>query len=294
MSRINRRKDSMSEMGPTADSASTAHLFAAGETNGPGADAGVASSMSLGARLDPANADAAWMAPGTAAPVNGSAPDAVPGAVVDDLRDRLVELQSTVERLVNQPAPQTDVTLDPEIASASRTLRFAQQTADAVINEAREEAKSILMDADRQHEEIVAAAHRRADADYSAERDRVAAATAAWEERRLASLAQIDELSSVFGEYREKFGSLDSALTSVGEELRNGPPAASAVPAEAVVEEAPVQAAAPSEAELVPAEAIVESATADVIDITDAPSAPASAAAPVAPVEQSGSGATNF
>lgn len=94
-------------------------------------------------------------------------PDVAPVAdsVVDDLRSRLVDLQSTVERLVSEATAKPSPTKfagveieDPEIAGAARTLRFAQQTADQVISDARKEGDLIVAAAERRSEDIVAAA----------------------------------------------------------------------------------------------------------------------------------------
>ena len=73
---------------------------------------------------------------------NGDAAD-------DDLRDRLASLQTMVEQLVAAQVSPVATSGDPEVDSASRTLRFAQQTADSVIAEAREEALAIVADAER-------------------------------------------------------------------------------------------------------------------------------------------------
>lgn len=144
----------------------------------------------------------------------------VAGDSVDDLRDRLVDLQATVEQLVER-ARVEPATGDPEIDRAARTLKFAQQTADAVVAEAREEAAAIVEDAERQRAEIIRRAHEQAEADYGEQRDHVLAATAAWQEQRSEVLAQLDGLATVISTYHGGVAAIDRTVTSVAGALRH-------------------------------------------------------------------------
>jgi len=151
--------------------------------------------------------------------------DAVPAPATEvdsvvDLRDRLVELQATVERLV-AASGSPESTGDPEVDRASRTLRFAQQTADSVVGEAHDEARAIVADAERQRSEIIRRARRQADEDYSAERQQVEAASGAWFAQRAELLDQLDSLTSVFAQYREGLDHLDTAVRGIADRLRS-------------------------------------------------------------------------
>ena len=164
---------------------------------------------------------------------NGDAAD-------DDLRDRLASLQTMVEQLVAAQVSPVATSGDPEVDSASRTLRFAQQTADSVIAEAREEALAIVADAERQRSEIIRRARQQADQDYTAERDEILAASAAWQAQRAEILDQLDALTGVFGRYREGLTDLDSTVEAVGTRLRTGTAAEPIVIASAANDAEPV------------------------------------------------------
>ena len=144
------------------------------------------------------------------------------GAADDDLRDRLASLQTMVEQLVAAQVSAAAASGDPEVDSASRTLRFAQQTADSVIAEAREEALAIVADAERQRSEIIRRARQQADQDYTAERDEILAASAAWQAQRSEILEQLDALTAVFGRYNDGLADLGGTVEAVGTRLRAG------------------------------------------------------------------------
>lgn len=146
---------------------------------------------------------------------NGDAAD-------DDLRDRLASLQTMVEQLVAAQVSPVATSGDPEVDSASRTLRFAQQTADSVIAEAREEALAIVADAERQRSEIIRRARQQADQDYTAERDRVVSASTSWQEQRAEVLGLLDAVTQAFATYRDGLTKLDETVVAVAGELRNG------------------------------------------------------------------------
>ena len=146
---------------------------------------------------------------------NGDAAD-------DDLRDRLASLQTMVEQLVAAQVSPVATSGDPEVDSASRTLRFAQQTADSVIAEAREEALAIVADAERQRSEIIRRARQQADQDYTAERDEILAASAALQAQRSEILEQLDALTAVFGRYHDGLADLGGTVDAVGTRLRTG------------------------------------------------------------------------
>lgn len=139
---------------------------------------------------------------------------------VDDLRDRLVDLQATVEKLVER-ARVDPLPVDPEIDQAARTLKFAEQTADAVVAEARAEAAEIVEDAERQRAEIIRRAHEQAELDYGAQRDHVLAASSAWQDQRAEVLAQLDGLAVVISTYQMGVAAIDRTVTSVAGALRH-------------------------------------------------------------------------
>lgn len=170
----------------------------------------------------------------------------------DDLRDRLASLQTMVEQLVAAQVTPEPSSGDPEVDSASRTLRFAQQTADSVIAEAREEALAIVADAERQRSEIIRRARQQADQDYAAERDEVVAASAAWQAQRDEVLEQLDALTTVFNRFQDGLADLGGTVDAVGAQLRTGVAAEPMVIASAVVGDEPAAGADDvSDAELV-------------------------------------------
>lgn len=247
------------------------------------------------ASVDAAREAAAAPAPapvaGVLAPPAAASSAAEPGSI-DDLRQRLVELQTTVEQLVSTTQTQQDLlTGDPEVDSAARTLRFAQQTADAVIAEARDEALAIVSDAERQRSEIIRRARQQADQDYSAERDRVETSSAAWQAQRDEALDQLDALTAVFAQYREGLAHLDTTVTSIAERLRSG------TIAEAIVVGGQEEPAAEPEPSAMNGSAAVVAAPADAassapdtavpepaIDLTDGATAPAAGEVADSPV----------
>lgn len=149
-------------------------------------------------------------------------PGSADAGAVDELRDRIVELQSKVEQLVARSQADPVLSGDPEVDSASRTLRFAQQTADSVVAEAREEAATIVADAERQRSDIIRRAREQADLDYAAERDRVAMSSAGWQAQRAEVLEQLDSLNEIFALYQDGLSHLGATVTTVAERLRTG------------------------------------------------------------------------
>ena len=230
-------------------------------------------------------------APAPVAPVAPATP-ATDANGVDELRDRIVELQSKVEQLVAHSKATPVSSGDPEIDSASRTLRFAQQTADSVVTEAQQEALAIVNDAERQRSEIIRRAREQADQDYSQERDRVEAASAAWQAQRAEVLEQLDALSEIFAAYQEGLAHLGTTVTSVADRLRSGtiaerivvdPTAATAELVEPVAATEPVATPADVAAPAAPvdaAEPIAAEPAAAAIDLTDGAESAARAEAP--------------
>lgn len=158
----------------------------------------------------------------TAGGSNGHAAGA-PAGGDGDLRERLAELTATVERLVAANAVQPAVASgDVEVDSASRTLRFAQQTAESAIAEAREEAAAIVADAERQRSEIIRRARQQADEDYAARRDLVEQESTAWHAQRTELVGELDALAEVSAQYRTGLDRLDHSISTLAERLRAG------------------------------------------------------------------------
>lgn len=124
---------------------------------------------------------------------------------------RLGELQSAVEALTRRASDDPLEPVDPDVAGASRTLRFARMTADSAIAQARADAGSILADARREREEILAEARREAQAVVDAARGRALDATLAWAEQREQLHWQLQQVRESFEAYEERFRVMDDA-----------------------------------------------------------------------------------
>lgn len=138
-----------------------------------------------------------------------STPDEWPSTEV--LFRRLGELQSAVEALTRRASDDPLEPVDPDVAGASRTLRFARMTADSAIAQARADAGSILAQARREREEILAEARREAQAVVDAARGRALDATLAWAEQREQLHWQLQQVRESFEAYEERFRVMDDA-----------------------------------------------------------------------------------
>lgn len=151
-------------------------------------------------------------------------------AAVDALRDRIAQLQQTVERLVERQAganvdrgSASGVPRDPEVVVASHTLRAAQATADEVIVEARMEAARILADATSEADEILYRSRRLAGEQFAHERDQLTEIAAAWSTHRAAAIAELESLNDDVNRHRTRLASTKAAIDSALRELHNAP-----------------------------------------------------------------------
>lgn len=124
---------------------------------------------------------------------------------------RLSELQAAVEALTRRAADDPLEPVDPDVAGASRTLRFARMTADSAIAQARADAATILAEARDERDEILAAAHREAQAVIDAARGRALDATLAWVQQREELHWQLQQVRESFERYEERFRVMDDA-----------------------------------------------------------------------------------
>lgn len=146
---------------------------------------------------------------------------------VGELRVQLEALRRSVDTLANRPSVES---IEPEFIGASKTLRYAQQTADSILEDARNEAAELVADAERQRSDIIRQAREQAERDYGAERDRVRAEAAAWESRRADLVSEIASLSAVIGRYHDGLRGLEDRLDLAAESLNNGHPGGSSEP----------------------------------------------------------------
>jgi hypothetical protein len=102
------------------------------------------------------------------------------------LDDRLQQLQATVTALVERSAGTAVApsAADSEVVAASRTLKMAEQTAEATVSEARDEAAKLLAGAREQHDATLAAAQQSAEAEFAAQRETVVSEQAVWDARK--------------------------------------------------------------------------------------------------------------
>lgn len=186
------------------------------------------------------------------------APQAATGQVdLASLNARIQELQDTVASLINRPpapAPEGQV-----VDESTRTLRMAQQTADAAIAEAKADAEKIVADAKAKADEIVLLGRQAADRELREQREQVAGERRAWESRRqelVAAFTELDlRLTALRDLYEEAHRSVRAALeepaltTPVpGADLRVVEPPAP----EPVLEDEPVEEETPEPVATVP------------------------------------------
>jgi vacuolar-type H+-ATPase subunit H len=102
------------------------------------------------------------------------------------------------------------------VDESTRTLRMAQQTADAAIAEAKADAEKIVAEAKAKADEIVLLGRQAADRELREQREQVAAERRAWESRRQELVATFTELelrlSSLRDLYEEAHRSVRAAL----------------------------------------------------------------------------------
>lgn len=139
------------------------------------------------------------------------------------LYERLGELQSAVESLTRRAADDPLEPVDPDVAGASRTLRFARMTADSAIAQARADAAAIVAEAREERDRIVAEACRDAQAIVDAARGRALDATLAWAEQREELHWQLQQVREAFERYEERFRVMDDANLALIEETRAEP-----------------------------------------------------------------------
>lgn len=139
------------------------------------------------------------------------------------LYERLGELQSAVESLTRRAADDPLEPVDPDVAGASRTLRFARMTADSAIAQARADSATILADARDERDRIIAEACREAQAIVDAARGRALDATLAWAEQREELHWQLQQVRESFESYEERFRVMDDANLALIEQQRAEP-----------------------------------------------------------------------
>jgi hypothetical protein len=201
-----------------------------------------------------------------------------PEGLISALDDRLQQLQATVTALVERTAGSAAAPAeDTDVMTASRTLKMAEQTADAMIAEARDEAAKVLAGAREQHESMVAAARKAADTEFAAQREAVTVETARWEARKR-------ELLDLFSKIETQLTECDGRLADAHQLVRGvldhpglaplveGPPVVTAPPAPptATGTAPPTAATEPPPVVSSPIEAGPASPSAPVEEATDA------------------------
>lgn len=225
--RVNPFAPTSSTFSPDAEVGETAPGAAAPDTTQPDVSAAEPSAATV-PTADSTERDEAWVA-------GLGDVDAV-----TSLRVQISSLQASVAELAQRPV----VEVEPELLGASKTLRYAQQTADAVMEDARERAAELVAEAERQRSEIIRAARDQAERDYGAERDRVRAEAAAWESRRSELTGELASLSAVIGRYHDGLRALEDRIDLAAESLSGAPTPAAPQPAPQV-ESAPQSSSAP-------------------------------------------------
>jgi vacuolar-type H+-ATPase subunit H len=224
--------------------------------------------MALGNKKSDSSGPGAGSTPPPPPPFAESTP---PDGLITSLDERLQQLQATVTALVERtsgsaagPAP-----ADPEMVAASRTLKMAEQTADATVTEARDEASKLLAGARDQHDAMLVAARQAAEAEFAAQREAVATEAAAWELKKR-------DLLEMFVKIEAQLTECDGRLAEAHRLVRNAidqphlAPVSDVKPAGAAPEPAPVVVPEPATA-VVPEPAAVSEPTAPS---TEAPAAP--------------------
>ena len=150
-----------------------------------------------------------------------AAPTAVAAASaeLDALRSQIASLQDSIDELSSRPSVET---IEPEYLGASKTLRYAQQTADAIIADARTRSEELVADAQRQRTLIIRQGREQAEAEFGEERDRVRGEAAAWEARRAELFEELASLTAVIGRYHDGLRSLEDHLDGAVETLKGG------------------------------------------------------------------------
>jgi vacuolar-type H+-ATPase subunit H len=193
------------------------------------------------------------------------------------LDDRLQQLQATVTALVERTSGSAGAVPaeDADVVAASRTLKMAEQTAQATITEAKDEATKLLAGAREQSDSMLVAARQAAEAEHATQRETMATETAAWEARKR-------ELTDLFATIETQLTECDGRLADAHLLIRTAldhpamvstaEPTAAVAPAPPVADPSSVTPPA-VDAEPVPA------------DVPDEPAAEETAAEETAPKE---------